>query len=660
MSTENQVLKLMPYARKIAANGTWIIEAGDEAAFEVPGEYRSYIDALEKGISFSKLADVQTTAKPGFRFQSLKRFLLFLDDHGLIADRDYRRLADSLRGEYTWPSSIFTTPLVAVPIFKESQSSRPSVIGLLVFLVSLGLSLGSLFLIGVEWGFTAVDQPSHLVRSLVLFLVTLSLTRIAQALVSLVFGWVGGRSPGLDLLIEPLSIRLRTEQRGRVLSTSMLFAQALTLLTIFGVAAALGPFAARTRLEYDLIVIAASFAFFIDASPYSRSFTTDLLRSLYAKLQRGRETGGTETVVRRAHVIISATWILCLGLFLTLDVSTTTQQLWSELRTSTGNSRLAGYALCALIALFVLNWIADILGSISYDDASSGQVRRLWRRRSETALEKVQGVTPSAQDLEKLPFLRQIPEPIRKQLITQAQVRLFKEGQAICRQGDKDRNLFVVLEGRLAVAKTNAVGGGRNRRKIVAWLEPGAVFGENAFFFGHERTADVIAMDAGRVLILPHSRDMKIVEADRSQELRTRIWFLQALVQNQLFRDLPSESLDSILHAGVEQRFTAGQKVIQEGEQADACYFMVQGRANVAQKTKAIAKINAGDAFGEISILFPGTLRTATITAETDLITIKIERDRFWKLLRSHLPLALEIERLGLRRLREDQARNAT
>jgi CRP-like cAMP-binding protein len=84
---------------------------------------------------------------------------------------------------------------------------------------------------------------------------------------------------------------------------------------------------------------------------------------------------------------------------------------------------------------------------------------------------------------------------------------------------------------------------------------------------------------------------------------------------------------------------------------------MVQARASVSQKFKPLGKVNAGDAFGEISILFPGTLRTASITADTDLLTIRIDREKFWKLLKSHLPLALEIERLGLRRLKNDQMR---
>lgn len=80
----------------------------------------------------------------------------------------------------------------------------------------------------------------------------------------------------------------------------------------------------------------------------------------------------------------------------------------------------------------------------------------------------------------------------------------------------------------------------------------------------------------------------------------------------------------------------------------------------MTQNMKAINKLGAGDAFGEIALLQPGLLRTATVAAETDLILVMIESKAFWSLLRSHLPLALEIERLARTRLENDRARTGS
>lgn len=154
-----------------------------------------------------------------------------------------------------------------------------------------------------------------------------------------------------------------------------------------------------------------------------------------------------------------------------------------------------------------------------------------------------------------------------------------------------------------------------------------------------------------------HVAGMKTVDETKSAELQARIWFLQVLMGSKTFKELPSDSLDAILLAGERTTFPPGKRIIQEGEAGDACYFLVQGQASVSQNTVAINKMKAGDAFGEIALLSPGTLRTATVTADSDLITIKVEAHKFWSLLKAHFPLALEIERLASARLKLDEER---
>jgi CRP-like cAMP-binding protein len=655
MSTETKPLKLMPHTRRVGSNGQLLIEPGSRTAFELPPQFRPLFEILEQGASLAKLVDQIRPSQSGPRFRLIKKFLIFLDEHDMLADRDYVRLAESLTTEYKWPTSILTTDLADLPIKSQKRTSRSKLLSHSMTILTVALALGSLALTMWIKPPSTENEPS-LIRALLFFLFTFSFTRTVQAFWAALIGSLAGRVSKLDLVIEPVSIRFRQEQNGKSLPVSALATSAISFLMIFGLAILVSRFA-QTAFEFDVILIAGAFAFFTETSPYSRSSMTDLLRSLYSNFEERTHSSSREQAIRRVHITACVSWVLFLGIFLAVDVSATLFQTWSLLRSAVGPQKVAGFGILALLLLFAFSWLADLIGSISYDEASTGQIRRLWRQKKETTLDRVRGVVPSASDLERLPFLRQIPAEVRKSLLLAAQVRVFGEGQAICRQGDKDRNLFVVLEGRLAVARTSKSSGGQSRRKVVAWLDPGAVFGENAFFFGQPRTADIVGMDQGRVLVLPHTKDMSLVESERSDELKVRIWFLQALVQSEFFRELPSESLDSILHAGVEQRFAAGTKIIQEGETADACYFMVQGRASVTQKTRAVGKINTGDAFGEISILFPGTLRTATVIADTDLITIRIDQEKFSKLLKAHLPLALEIERLGLRRLNQDKAR---
>jgi CRP-like cAMP-binding protein len=259
----------------------------------------------------------------------------------------------------------------------------------------------------------------------------------------------------------------------------------------------------------------------------------------------------------------------------------------------------------------------------------------------------------------ELPMIREIEPVIRNELLMRAREKKYGSGEACIKQNSSDRSLFAVLEGKLAVAKSFDMKSGPGRRKVVAFLETGAVFGEAGFFFGHKRTADVVAVEPSRVLEIPFDDRMKNIEIGKASALQTRIWFLQVLHSNAQFSSLPGESLDALLHVGERKDFRAGEKIIQEGESADACYFIVQGRASVSQNTIGLGKLQNGDVFGEIALMKAGTLRTATVIAETDVFTVRVDGLRFWNLLKMNLPLAIEVEKIAKRRLAEDRSRLA-
>jgi CRP-like cAMP-binding protein len=213
--------------------------------------------------------------------------------------------------------------------------------------------------------------------------------------------------------------------------------------------------------------------------------------------------------------------------------------------------------------------------------------------------------------------------------------------------------LFIVLEGKLAVAKSFE---GR-RRKVVAVLSAGAVFGETAFFFASPRTADVVATEKCQLLEIPYLPQMRDLDLATSEDFQFRVWLLQALSGNSMLQDLPTEAMDTLIFAGHRRSFRAGDAVFTEGSPANSCYFIAQGRASAIQAGRKINEMGAGDAFGEIALLRTGSRRTASVVADSDLLCMELEIDAFWALLAARLPLGAEIERLALRRLRDDEVR---
>jgi CRP-like cAMP-binding protein len=348
-----------------------------------------------------------------------------------------------------------------------------------------------------------------------------------------------------------------------------------------------------------------------------------------------------ETFHRLGGFLSIAIALLCVG--------TLTAAAW--LSWGTGDRKLTALVSFAGLLLFALAYLEPVFGHALPGASTRNRRRRLWAT-------KVKVLAVAAADREawgQLPVLRQLTPPIRNQLISLARVVEYKPGKPICRQGSNDRSLFIVLEGKLGVAKSFE---GR-RRKVVAILAAGSVFGETAFFFGMPRTADVVAMEDCKLLEIPYVSSMQNLDLSSSEEFQFRVWLLQALSGNPMLKDLPSEAMDTLIFAGKRKLFKAGQPVFTEGAPADSCYFIAQGRASAVQHGKKINEMGAGDAFGEIALLKMGSRRTASVVADSDLLCMELNIESFWGLLAARLPLGAEIERLALRRLKADEERRS-
>jgi CRP-like cAMP-binding protein len=83
-------------------------------------------------------------------------------------------------------------------------------------------------------------------------------------------------------------------------------------------------------------------------------------------------------------------------------------------------------------------------------------------------------------------------------LIDHTQRRQFEADETIVTQGDADRSLYIVARGTLEVRVPKAKGYGSR----VHTIEKGCVFGEQAFLDGGPRSANVVSVSDGELLVL--------------------------------------------------------------------------------------------------------------------------------------------------------------
>jgi CRP/FNR family transcriptional regulator, cyclic AMP receptor protein len=118
-----------------------------------------------------------------------------------------------------------------------------------------------------------------------------------------------------------------------------------------------------------------------------------------------------------------------------------------------------------------------------------------------------------------------------------------------------------------------------------------------------------------------------------------------------LFSACTNKELEHIDSATTELRFAAGQVLAREGEYGHEFLVIVEGQVTVSIDGRAVATLAPGEFFGEISLLDRGP-RTATVTADTEVVAEVIGHREFDAVIADAPPLAKNLL-VGLaRRLR--------
>lgn len=112
---------------------------------------------------------------------------------------------------------------------------------------------------------------------------------------------------------------------------------------------------------------------------------------------------------------------------------------------------------------------------------------------------------------------------------------------------------------------------------------------------------------------------------------------------------LDPESLEFLQGIGEIQNFNAGDRIILQGDTADAMYLILQGSVQVIREIgvgqQFLAKLERNRSFGEIALLTHSP-RTATVIAETPVRLIKITNSEMQRISNENPRIASEIYRI--------------
>jgi len=128
--------------------------------------------------------------------------------------------------------------------------------------------------------------------------------------------------------------------------------------------------------------------------------------------------------------------------------------------------------------------------------------------------------------------------------------------------------------------------------------------------------------------------------------------------QTPLFGSLSSVEIHYLAEIMREVQVPANTLLIQEGERGDRFYIITQGNVEVIKAMgtpdeRVLNRRKAGDFLGEMALLDPDGLRTASIRTTTDVVLLEMDRTNFDALLQRRPALAYEMVRVLSLRLRD-------
>jgi CRP-like cAMP-binding protein len=125
----------------------------------------------------------------------------------------------------------------------------------------------------------------------------------------------------------------------------------------------------------------------------------------------------------------------------------------------------------------------------------------------------------------------------------------------------------------------------------------------------------------------------------------------QALRNVSLFEELDDRELERLANEFKERVFPAGASVVSEGASGAAFFVITDGHAIVTVQGEERARLGPGDHFGEIALLDEG-VRSATVTAETELRCYGLTPWEFRPFVEEHPRIAWKLLQALARRLR--------
>jgi CRP/FNR family transcriptional regulator, cyclic AMP receptor protein len=151
--------------------------------------------------------------------------------------------------------------------------------------------------------------------------------------------------------------------------------------------------------------------------------------------------------------------------------------------------------------------------------------------------------------LNDVDLFRSLSDAAVAEVVAAAESRQLRRGDVLFDEGDEAHELFVVEDGRVAIANRSPDG----RESVVALMTGGDLFGEMSLFDGHGRSAQARALEASTVHAVPYAAIRRVLEGNPSllwgvvELLARRLRSMDVALADAVFLDVTGRTAKRLL-----------------------------------------------------------------------------------------------------------------
>ncbi len=206
----------------------------------------------------------------------------------------------------------------------------------------------------------------------------------------------------------------------------------------------------------------------------------------------------------------------------------------------------------------------------------------------------------------------------------------YRAGDLIFERNDPGSSLFAIADGSVYVEVSST------DPSIRIPIEQGSIFGEVGLISGRRRGATVRTAEGAIVIEIPRNAALKLMATvPAAKRAITRISTERQLLQ-MFGSGLKAEDLEEVLETAEIKQLSAGETIIDEGQEGYDVFVIRQGsmvvEKNIGGKPVFLSYLPAGSYVGEMALI-DGGRRTATVRAAIKSEVIRLDGDAFKRLL---------------------------